>query len=606
MDFSYEGILAEIKEQLALETDWANTFYFGVYDNILSPVSYIANQMVYAAEFYYRESNWETAQKIESLMVKSDYLDYTAYRKVGASGDILVSADSGFSDSYVYTGNNVNISRWDEFTNENGNLNVYATEDYVYATGETGNLEVDVKQGTPKSFTYTALGSTNEKIYIYSDSVDNTEITAQIVDVDGNVLNEISICGTIVNEVEVPKRMYFLEDPTNYYCEVSNANDFSYVQLTFGNGVNTRKLAQGEYILIRYGETLGVEGNIQNSDIITAFKNQPKDVYDNDVTLYVNNTEEISDASNIEDIEHIRNHAPNIFQTGYRCGGSNDWVAVLEDHPDIANAIVWSAYDVSDFSEENINKVYIAAISADGNDLNTTQKEDIIVNYLKNKKSPTEIASFQDLEIIYAKFVVDGRISTGKTTVVDQDIKTVLDDNYGILNTDFATNIYESGFYDVINGVSDLTWHNTEIYTLEKDFPYSTSSTVIAVSKMSNIESGLVDQIYLSPDSFEIWVENLVSGKVQTIKRAGYDASGVILPDNDYVLSNTGISYANNTFQFVIDTLASGVTADDYNINISYKTCDGNGDQKNNMRLSTFKQITDVDSNYVDTTLIYS
>jgi len=599
MDFTYEGILAEIKEQLALETNWANTYYFGVYDNMLSPVAYIAEKMVYAAEFYYRESNWETAQKIESLMTKAVYLDYSAYRKVGASGTLYVSANSGFSSSYVYTGNNVNISQWDEFTNANGNLNVYATADYVYSTGTTGNLSVAVKQGTPKSFTYFALGNNEEKVYIYSDSVDNTEITVHIVDANGVVLNDVSIMGVDVED----KRMYFLNDPDNYYCEVSNATDFSYVQVMFGNGVNTKKLTQGERVLIKYAETLGVSGNIQNASIITAFKNTPQDVYGNDATLYVNNTAEISDASDLETIEHIRNHAPNIFQTGYRCGGSNDWVAVLEDHAYITNAIVWSAYDIGDTSEANMNKVYIAAISADGDDLTTTQKEDITTNYLKNKKSPTEIASFQDLEIIYAKFSVAGNISTGQTTVVDQAIKTDLDTNYGILNTDFNTDIYESDFYSVISDVDGISWHNTEIYTLEKDFAYSTPTTAIAVSDL--VTSGAVNQIYLTPDTFEIWVENVLSGEVTTIERAGYDLSGVVLEDNGYNLSGASVNYTDNTFAFVIDTLASG-SVETYNINISYKTRDGNGDQQNNLRLSVFKQITDVDTNYVDTTLTYS
>lgn len=601
MDFSYDGILTEIQTQLALQTEWASTYDFGLYTNLLSPTSYIAYQMVYAAEFYYRESNWETAQKIESLMTKARYLDYDAYRKVGASGNVVVSADSTYSESYKYTGNTVSIAKWDEFTNENGNVNTYATATYSYTTGLTGNLTVAVKEGTPKSFTYFALGNSEEKIYIYSDSVDNTEITVHIVDANGVVLNDVSVMGVDVDE----KRMYLITDPDNYYCEISDATNFSYVEIKFGNGINSKKLTQSERVLIKYAETSGTDGNISNANIISKFKVTPQDVYDNDVTLYVKNTEQISDASDIEDIEHIRNHAPNIFQTGYRCGGSNDWIAVLEDHSYITNAIIWSAYDVADYTTANANKVYIAAISADGDDLTTAQKEEITTNYLKNKKSPTEIASFEDLEIIYIKFEITATIGTAQTTVVDAEMKSDLDDEYGILNTDFNTSIYESDFYSLLSAVSNVTWHNTEAYTLEKDFEYSTSTTTIAVSNTSTDESGVIDQIYLNPDSFEIWVENVVSGEIETIERAGYDLSGVIIVDNGYSISGGSLSYTDNSFSFVIDTLASG-DPDNYNINISYKTEDGNGNQTNNVRLSTFKQITDIDSNYVDTSLTYA
>lgn len=601
MDFTYDGILEEIKTQLALETDWANTYYFGVYDNLLSPIAYIAYQMVYAAEFYYRESNWQTAQKRESLLTKADYLDYTPYRKIGASGNLSISGDSSFSSDYKWSNNNVSIARWTEFTNDTGTVNVYATETKVYSTNKIGNLSLSVKEGTPKSFTYFALGNSEEKIYIYSDTTDNSEITVQIIDEDGNILNDVNIMGIDVDS----DKMYFLNDADNYYCEISNATDFSYVQIMFGNGINTKKLTQGERVLIKYAETSGTDGNIQNANIITKFKNQPTDVYGNDVTLYVTNDEEISDASDIETLEHIRNHAPNIFQTGYRCGGSADWIAVLENHEYITNAIVWTPWETGDYSESNINKVYITAISADGNELTSSQQDEIITDYLKDLKSPTEITEFQDLNIIYGKFVIKAEVSSAETATIDTQIKSDLDDNYGILNTDFNTNIYESKVYEILNDINNITWHNTEIYTLEKDFNYSTSTTTISVSKTALESSGTVarNQIYLSPDSFEIWVENIISGEVSTIERAGYDLSGVIREDNGYTLTGTSIDYNTNEFSFVIDTLASGVTTDDYNIHISYKTEDGNGNQKNNLRLGSFNQITDIDSNYIDITL---
>ncbi len=599
MTYDYDGILEELKTRLALMSNWSTTIFHGTYERLLSVIAYIMEKLVYIAEFLYRESNFNTAEKVSSIMAKVSFLDYTPYRKVGASGYIQVNANSAMSSVYTYTGYNVTIPQWTLFSDSTRNINVYTTEEAIYRTGQVGSLSIPVKEGVPKQYNYTAVGIADEKIYIYSDSTDNAEIFVYVVDANNNILSQVSVCGVDVED----KRMYFLLNPDNYYCEISNANDFSYVQILFGNGINTKKLVAGERLLIKYAETKGTLGNIAGTNVITVFKNSVYDPYGTAVTLYVTNNAEISDAKDTETIESIKYNAPSIFQTGYRAGGSLDWIGILENYPIIHKAIVWSAADIGDYTNANINKVYIAAVSNDGSDLTTTQKDDITLNYLKTRKSITEVTSFETLNTIYAKFDVTAQIDINNALTVDAAIKDGLDAEYGILNNEFSTNIYESEFYKIVSEVPNILYHTTEVYTLEKGFEYSTGDTVIAVSDYS---SGVVaaDQIWLQPATLEIWVETLSSGVLVSLERAGYDTSGAITSDNGYTLSSTGVNYTTNSFQFVINDLAV-IDPDDYNVNVSYKTIDGLGNQSNNLRVSLFNQIVDVDTNYIETVLTY-
>ena len=136
MNFDYDGLLTALQNRLSLLSNWRQTLYYGVYQRINEAVAYVLDKFVYLTEYLYRESHWTTALKRRSLLLKAKFLNYTAHRKIAPSGSLIITGDStGFFNNYTYTGESVTVNKWDEFSNTDGDVTVFCTEDTEYATG---------------------------------------------------------------------------------------------------------------------------------------------------------------------------------------------------------------------------------------------------------------------------------------------------------------------------------------------------------------------------------------------------------------------------------------------------------------------------------------
>jgi len=689
MDYTQAGILEEMKTKLSLLSNWQRTLYSGVYERLFSVISYIIFKLVYVAEFLYRESNWSQAQKIESLMNKISFLNYTPYRKIGASGNILVTANAvasagDFESNYTYEDETVVIPKYTRFTDTNNELNFYSTEAKTYfkdqvvknqymsglATDQSAGLtgipladygsgiidltegdvvwiqgtdnydgfydiealttgrvdiratfvtetfdgnetiisgltQIPVREGEIKEYIHTASGDANEVITIFGDSIDNAGITVDIVDVNNVVLNEVDIVGIDTDD----DKLYFIDDVDNYYCQIDTGSDFESVKFTFGDGVSVKKLEAGNRVRISYGETLGADGNVQNLNTVIAIKDTIVDVLGSEVTLYVTNKEELSNASDEEDIESIRNNAPNLFGTGYRCGGYADWIAILERHDYINKVKIWSTDDVADDTiTTNQNKIYVVAIAEDGSALTASQQNTVTIDYLKDLKSPTEVVSWQPLSIVYLKAIVTSTVKTESFTVIQNQINSAIYDAYNITAVDFAEDIHESNATAIVDNLVNVVYNSIDIYHLEKDLDASTSAQTILVSKLGSEEADATKQILCTTGSFELWLELFTDGAWQSPIRIGYDDGlGTLLDDatNNYDLQGTLITYGANTITFTANGL-TGLQKDiDYKLSMSYKTEDGNGAKINDIRFANAYTISDVDTDYITHIMTY-
>lgn len=607
--WEFLDILVSLREKLQEYTSWAKVFFYGVIDSLLKVVAWTFEQLKVVTDIYFRESRWSQAQLLKSLAQLSDpYLSYTIDRAKGAAGNVVVSADSTFSSTYTYTGYSVPINRWTRFTNEDQNVFVYSTEDKTYSKNLVGNLTVPVKEGIPKTYTYRAEGIEDEEISIVSNKIENDEIEIFIIDDTDAVVATVNICG----EGDNAEKLFFVNDTTNYYCEVNNAYDFQSVKIKFGDGITARKLTAGERVLIKYAETEGEDGNVSSQDIITVISDTLTDINDNDATLYVNNEEEISGGEVIETLEHVRNYAPRLFYSGYRASGYNDYITLLEDHPFINKAII----DVDTDDPVNFNKVFVSAISSDGEELSDSEKETVIVDYMKDKKSPTEILTFRSLKIINLLFKSTATITNNPVSVVSGEIYNALETEYGILNTDFQTNVYESNYTCVIDSLENVLHHDTDLYHMEKNqsasFNYFVSNHEILVSNTSADDSDPLEQVYIEPGSTELWYTR-VSGGVPTTSpaRIGKDnGSSTIVGENGFTISGSNVDYNTNLISYTVNELSDafvyGLPDTDYLIYIAYRTQNGNGDQINSVRLPAKDLITDMaDEEYQQYSLTY-
>jgi hypothetical protein len=610
MIWNFDNIKASLENDLSQRSNWANIFFYGVISRLLDVVAYILEKFNFVVELFFRESAWATALLLKSLANLAFFLSYKIKRKRGASGNLEVSIDPTFSNDFVYTGNNIPLDKYTVLTDDTGNQSVYLTQDYTYQFNQQGPLTLNVKEGIPKEFLHIALGNIEETIEIYSDSIDNDEIEVFVVDSNNNVLANVGIVGTGDN----PDRLYFANDLDTYYCDVNNLSDFQGIRIQFGNGIQSRKLETNERILIKYVDTQGSLGNITSANIITKFKEPVLDNTSTEVTLYVNQNEAISDGADVDDIEDVRNNAPNLFFAGYRCNGENDWETILND-------ISYIYKSLTNVSDDEPNTVFVTAISSDGNSLTQDQQDDTVAFLKKDKKSLTERVEWNPLNVIWTQFESNAVIADEPFSTVSGEIYTALENEYGILNTDFQKNIYESNYTCVIDSLDNVLRHTTELYHIEKNtdntsFPALVSNHLIKVSKTAAEEPNLDKQVLIKPLTTSLWLERKSGEVFGNPFKIGEDVGGTIsglvgdmIPPNTYEITNSSVDYVNNLISFNVTTLGDigeyGLPDIDYRLHIGYKAQDGNGENTNDIRLKDADQITNIESPYQLFTLQY-
>lgn len=607
MNFTYNDIVTELQTRLSLLSDWVKSLFFAAYQRIIDMIAFATEKAAYMAEFLYKEAGWTTATLVESLMPICKILSYVPHRKIGASGTLALSASSTFSASYTYTGESVVIPKWTQFKNANGDTFVYSTEEKIYYKNTVGSIEIPVTEGVYTEYVYTALGNSNEVITLYSDSIDNDNFEVFIVDSNNEVLDTVNICG--VNGIAT--ELFFISDLNNYYCKVENANDFQSVTFTFGDGVTVKKLSANLRVMIKYAITKGEDGDIGATGVITSIQDTLLDGSGGEATLYVNNGEEISNGQNIESLTSIKYNAPLLWQSGYRAGTKADWAIILENHPYIHKAKVWTNEDIANPSEEDVNKIFTTAVSTDGSDLTTSQQSEVTV-YMKDYKSPSEIIDWQPLKIIWLLAKINARVASGSFTVMDAAIIDALDTAYGILNVNFQQNVYDSDFTETLNNIDNMSYHNSSLYYMEKNFNSVTSNhTLLGIYNSGTA----LQKCLLSPKSLELYLNTYTSGVLQV--GADLFGTGTISGRNSHTISGGAINYSTGVISFNDVTITSqpsvygiqnvsGTAAPGtYQLSVAYQTVDGNSGQAGNIRLPYEYLITDVDSDYILTTLEY-
>jgi hypothetical protein len=480
--------------------------------------------LAYVVEFFYRETSWKNAKNRSSLINQSFYLNYIPHRKIGARGSVIISGNPSFLSNYIYPGNDVFIPKWTPFTNQNGDV-VYSLSDNTYFRNQIGNLEILVKEGNPKQFVYTSSGVDNEKITIFSDSIDSEELEVFIVDSNLNILQTC-----------IKTNDSFLENNlTPYFYTVEDDPNFNFLDITFGDGIYTRKLNPNEIVLIKYADNKGQQGNIELIESINSFINPIIDSQDNEVTLYVTNPDTISDGVDYESLQSIRSNGRRLFFAGYRAASSNDWQVIINSHPNVLKSKIWTRADLGlpaiGFQEVVI---FVSIVSKSGDQLTNAQQLDLAYNYLLPAKSPTDVVSFETLNKIFVKY--DSIITSpsgNPQNQIEGEVNTILQNNFSVQQLDFNQNLYESNYTSVIDSLENVLYHTTEAWYLEdKDLrtfpgqvrPFNYTTPQAYQIKVANVdETDPTKRIIISEKKFEIWIRRKISKVWQKPTRLGRD-----------------------------------------------------------------------------------
>jgi hypothetical protein len=476
----------------------------------------------------------------------------------------------------------------------------------------TGVVYIPVKEGLPSSFLYIASGAINEKFIVYSNTADNDQVEVSIVDSNNNLLYSVTNTDDI----------YLINSLAYYYCTIESLPSFEGFTIQFGDGVTSKKLNTGDRVLVKYATTLGAKGNVGQTGIISTFKNSVTDLAGNSANIFLTNDELITGGEGVEDIEHARHFSRDLFYAGFRFHSYNDDVAIIDAHPDVAKSIVWSDEDVNPSAIASTNSiVHISAVANTGEALTLAQQNDIKINYLKLKRSVTDIIKFEPLGVICAQFRTFATLKPVVAVPVVNNIYNALNAKYGILNAPYKQSIYESNAFTVIqNADTNIIHHHTDLWIVDRseDYPVlngTVSNYPVSASNPAGIEPDPTKQVYIQNLKVEIWITRKVGGVILAPIRIAYCNPSIpsqLIGDNSYTISGGFVTYASNLVTFVVMDIVNDIVPpgqpgttfgvqnpsdtdnDGYAIRVTYKTKDGNGAYLNDIRVPNFFNITQV------------
>lgn len=549
-NFDFQSIRDRIITRLREKESWKDILYYGGNTRLIDAFSEELEYQAQYDEFLTREIKWGLARQRSSLVAESQFFNYIPHRKIGSTGKLRVSTSKTFNSSYPFV---ISIPKFSVFKSNTGIS--FISKDTVNLLSSQNYLDIDVVQGDYREFDFIATGVDFETFFI-----DNPNIENSIFDVK-------------VNGIDYMKVDYIREaNKTNlfYSFSIENAIDFSGVFVQFGNGYFGRRLNAGDIINIKCIETLGDQGNILSSGIVTKVVSSfvDTDVPPKSVVLYCNNIEAIEGGSNYEDVEDIRVKAPKSFGSGGSVITKDDYEGALYLFPFVKKSIVWGETEINIDNgdlpgtyipvEENL--VYIAVISNTGNAL-TSGQESEIRDYLNEKKPPVDIVRFVDPSIVYLNFITEAFVQDRKYALsqVQSAIITVLQNTYGLDAMNFKQNIYYSDYISAIDNIDGVAYHNTNI-------KLHTLTNLNMLTNSADLNSEL---LHIKANSIKVYVRDLTDALADFLLLAHDDGSSNLVADVGFTIGASSINYSTGIGNI---NITSGINSNkSYELKLEYE-----------------------------------
>lgn len=563
--FDFDSVKDRLVSSLKTKTSWEQLLFFSTNNYLINMFAEEIAQLATHDQFLTRETKWDIAKNKTSLHNQAKFRGYTIKRKQGAVGNVRVSKSqalavaSSFDSGIAYvTGDQVNYL--DQLFQANtdsptGNPDVSADWDYINNThgttisiqkfdvfSTTAGLEfaatspitlaaaeeikdVPVAQGTPITFTQNADGDEFEVISVLS------------VDIENDVY-EVYVNDVLYDEID---NIFNAEEAEQVY-EISTLSDETGVELKFGNGGFGYKLTDSDFVKVIYLKTAGSEGNVSSVGAITTVNSVILDGDAKEIQMFVNNVDAIDGGKDEDTLEETRAKGVKTFQAGQRATTVDDYLVFLDADENVLKSTVWGAYEHAIDNGNNLwdwipteeNLVNISVVPVVGTVLTDPQKIEII-DAIKDFKAPTDILNFFDAQYVYLSFSIAAFVSDVSVTlsVVEQDIRTLLETTYDVANQEFKSSIFFTQWQGEISSVDGVTHHTSTLEIVD----FTTFNT-------SFYEADLALPLFpINTGTIEIFAQDTTLTTNPFIKIATDDGSGGFTPEAGFSVVGSSISY---------------------------------------------------------------
>lgn len=413
-ELDFDAIKSNIKTYLEGQSQFSDYDFEGSSLSVLLDVlAYNTHYNALYTNLAVNESFLDSASKRSSVVSRAKEIGYIPHSATGATAKVNITVTNTTSTpasltipAYSPFSTTVNGTTYN-FYNTAAAVGVLSGSSYTF----TG---IDIKEGTPLEFKYTA--GNGVRYLIPNVDVDLSTVTVRVQENASSATFETFIREEELLELDETSKVFFVKEIEGQLYE-----------LEFGNGVIGKALANGNVVTISYMTT-----NKAAANGARVFAYQGATLLGG--TAAVTTTLAATGGTDIEDIESIRYNAPRYYTAQNRAVTVEDYKStIFRSYPDAQTINVWGG-------EDNVppqyGKVFISIKPETTNALTAAQKELIVTEILKNKNVVSITPEIVDPEYIDIEVTSTAYYNPRLTTRSLSDIKDLVINTIKTYNDD--------------------------------------------------------------------------------------------------------------------------------------------------------------------------
>ena len=399
-ELDFDGIKSNLKNFLSQQDEFRDYDFEGSgMAVLLDTLAYNTHYLGFNANMLANEMFLDSADLRASVVSKAKQVGYTPTSATAAKAVIDVTVTNA-------TGATLTMARGTQFsTSVNSTSYNFVTNADVSITPIDGVYtfsNVSVFEGTFLNFKYTVNTSdTDQRFLLPNDNVDTTTLSIKIQESASDSTTSTYALATGITGLDSTSKVFFLQ-------EVENGR----YQVTFGDGVLGKAVADGNIIIMDYINTNRGEANGASSFTL----NGSIGGFSNATVTTINNA---SGGSSPETVTSIKYNAPRDYTAQDRAVTADDYKVLVKSL--YANAQSVQVYGGEDAAIPDYGKVYISIKAKSGSNLTVNTKQQI-VNQLKQYAVASVRPIIIDPETTYLTLNTNFKYDTGATT---KDVSTL-------------------------------------------------------------------------------------------------------------------------------------------------------------------------------------
>ena len=399
-ELDFDGIKANLKNFLSQQDEFRDYDFEGSgMAVLLDMLAYNTHYLGFNANMLANEMFLDSADLRASVVSKAKQVGYTPTSATASEATVDVTVTNA-------SGATLTMARGTKFSTtvdgtsynfvNNADLSITPV-DNVYKFSN-----VKIYEGTYLNFKYTVNTSdTDQRFIVPNDNVDTTTLTIKVQESSSDSTTNTYTLATGITGLDSTSKVFFLQ-------EVENGR----YQVTFGDGVLGKAVADGNIIIMDYINTNRTEANgattFTLNGSIGGFS-----------TATVTTVSNASGGADPESITSIKYNAPRDYTAQDRAVTADDYKVLVKSL--YANAQAVQVYGGEDAETPDYGKVYISIKAKSGANLTESTKASIVTS-LKQYAVASIRPVIIDPEITYLTLNTNFKYDNGATT---KDVSTL-------------------------------------------------------------------------------------------------------------------------------------------------------------------------------------